>query len=85
MPTYVYGCKQHPESQCEVVHGFADNPLMPCPVCQKAMHRIPQAFRFYNNPANVLMDRMIDRFTEYRKEKKYGIQRKHKRGSPLFG
>lgn len=70
MPTYVYGCqdKQHP--RVEVRHGREEVILTLCPTCGKAMHRIPQAARFYINPVEILYDKMDKKFREYKARKR---------------
>jgi hypothetical protein len=83
MPKYVYGCHQHPECRPEIIHGMDEDPVIECPECHKPMHRVPQAFRWYNNPAALLLDKLSDRFADYRKEKRYGIKRKYKRGTAI--
>lgn len=69
MPTYVYGCKQHPDYRPEVVHAFAEEPLIVCPECGERMRRVPQAFRYYMNPGLLLLDKMRDKFVDYRKRR----------------
>lgn len=82
MATYVYRCDQD-ETEIEVIHGMTENPAVTCPKCAGAMHRKPQVFRFYMNPQLLLLDKLGERFSEVRKEKKYGIKRTHARGEPI--
>jgi hypothetical protein len=69
MPTYVYGCKNHPAQRLEVIHSIQDVVNMPCPECQTPMHRIPQRVRFYHNPLNILYDKLDTQYRAYRARK----------------
>lgn len=67
MPVYVYQCEEKHET--EVAHGFTDKVLVFCPECHKPMHRVPQAFRWYFNPQDVLLDKLDKKYREYRSRK----------------
>lgn len=83
MPSYLYGCDNPKHDRWNVVHGMFENVRVICTQCGKPMHRIPQAFRFYFNPGQLLLEKLGDRFNEYRKEQNHGIKRKHARGEPV--
>ena len=40
-------------------------PVVRCPECGELMHRVPQPFRFYMNPAEVLLDYTDKGFSNY--------------------
>ncbi len=69
MPTYVYACSTHTAHREEVIHSMQDSPVIPCPLCGEQMHRIPQVFRYYLNPKDVLCDMLDDKYVKYRAEK----------------
>ena len=66
MRTYVYGCPSHKEERIEKTHEINDEPKILCPVCSDQMRRVPQPFRYYNNPADVLFDLIDKRYGEER-------------------
>jgi hypothetical protein len=74
MPTYVYGCDSHPDQRKEVIHRISESPIVLCEIClnggvSSPMHRIPQAFRWYMNPALVLYDKLDEGFQDYKRRK----------------
>jgi hypothetical protein len=83
MARYVYACSNPEHQWWNVQHGMTSNTKVICPQCHEYMHRVPQAFRFYQNPQNLLLDKMTERFADYQKEKRYGIKRKYARGEPF--
>ena len=77
MPTYVYGCNQNKDHpSVEIVHSVKEVIHTLCPQCGSPMHRIPQPFNYYMNPGLLLLDKMSDRFREYRTRRKHGNQRR---------
>jgi hypothetical protein len=70
MSAYVYGCSQDPaHPRREVVHAMREDPEVRCSVCDAVMHRIPQPFKFYNNPADTLMNKLDQGYRNYRIKK----------------
>ena len=67
MPTYVYGCENGHEK--EVVHPMNDDIRILCFECGLLMRRIPQPFRFYMNPGEVLLDYMDEGFSRYKRDR----------------
>lgn len=69
MPTYVYGCGPNDHPRKTITHpvGAPDIDLV-CEECGKPLHRIPQAFRWYMNPSDVLYDHMDDEYRKWRTE-----------------
>ena len=67
MPEYVYGCrdKEHKE-RVTVAHARFEDPFVPCSECGQAMHRVPQKFRWYHNPGEVLLDHMDNKYRDWR-------------------
>lgn len=50
MPTYIYKCETH-KGTLQVQHGMTEDPIVACPLCNKPMHRVPQAFHVnWNGP-----------------------------------
>jgi endonuclease III-like uncharacterized protein len=78
MPLYVYACDnlEHTERR-SVVKAMLDEPSVLCSVCGYQMHRVPQPFRFYNSPFEVLTDKLINEFHEYKATKKKVNRRNH--------
>lgn len=72
MSRYIYTCEFHPDIREEVIHSMKEDPPVRCPECDRRMHRVPQAFQFYMNPQDTLINQMD---TEYRK-----IRGKNKKG-----
>jgi len=66
MPTYVYGCENGHKK--EVVHPLTDDPEMIC-YCGLPMRRIPQPFRFYMNPGEVLLDYVDEGYSRYKRDR----------------
>jgi hypothetical protein len=56
MAVYEYGCPEKSHPRITVNHGMKENPEIRCPICKKNMFRIPQPFRFYLNPLEILRD-----------------------------
>jgi len=83
MPTYVYGCKNHPEARQTVIHGMKEIVAVQCPVCAGQMHRIPQRFLWGHNPGTLLLDKLSERFDDYRSNVRYGTKRRYQRGTPI--
>lgn len=73
MPNYVYGCKN--KHRKEVTHGYNDNPVVKCKDCGQVMKRVPQPFRFYMNPVDVLYDHMDNKYREWRTKREKGVLR----------
>lgn len=70
MPSYVYACpksKRHPRK--EVTHGMNDDPVIQCEACGAKMRRVPQPFRFYMSPVQVLYDWSDENYRRYRARK----------------
>ena len=76
MRRYVYRCPEGHEQ--EEQHGMRDDPVIVCNVCGKQMRRKPQAFRFYFNPTDVLLDKMDGEYRKWR-GKKNGIRKNNQR------
>ena len=71
MPMYVYGCnKDKTHQRVETAHGVNEIVEMWCPDCGAQMHRIPQAFSYYLNPAMVLYDKLDDQYRQWRAKRK---------------
>lgn len=70
MPVYIYGCpKSNKHPRKEVTHGMHDDPVIQCPACGAKMHRVPQSFRFYMNPLQVLIDWSDENWRQLKKRK----------------
>ncbi len=67
MPTYVYGCEN--DHQIQRAHSIDEDPVVICSECGKLMHRVPQPFRFYMNPAEVLLDYVDEGFSRYKRDR----------------
>lgn len=67
MPKYVYRCKN--DHRIEVIHSIHEDPDICCGVCGCEMSRVPQAFTWYRDPSNTLLDKMDDGYRKYRKKK----------------
>lgn len=57
VPIYVYACEA--DHRKEVTHSVKVNPEITCGECGLVMHRVPQAFTFYNDPIHSF-DKMMD-------------------------
>jgi hypothetical protein len=55
-----------------------DNPEVKCPVCGDIMHRVPQAFTWYNNPYEVLSDQLDNQYRNW-KDKELKKRKKEKK------
>lgn len=69
MPTYVYACPDPSHSRKEVIHSIDTDPVVECETCKAAMRRVPQPFRWYMDPAGVLLDHMDDKYRQWRERK----------------
>jgi len=74
MPVYVYRCANGHEK--EVTHSMKQDPSIICKVCGDVMKRKPQAFRWYMNPTDVLLDHMDDKYREWRVKKQWQQKQK---------
>jgi len=80
MPLYEYACpknKRHPRR--EITHGMKEDPVVQCEACGARMHRVPQSFRFYMSPLDVLADWSDE---NWRRMKKRNMGLKAPRFSP---
>jgi putative FmdB family regulatory protein len=75
MPVYVYGCPECGR-RVEVVHAWGDNPMVTCAFCKVELHRIPQLFTHYNNPAQTLVNMLDDKYRVWRSKKERQRRRK---------
>lgn len=70
MATYVYGCSKDKQHKRKTVqHSMKDNPRVLCDECDAEMLRIPQGFKFYMNPGDVLLNKLEDKYRAWRGKK----------------
>lgn len=70
MPIYVYACpksRKHPRK--DITHGIKEDPVIQCDACGTRMQRVPQSFRFYMSPVQVLYDWSDENYRRYRARK----------------
>lgn len=73
MPSYIYACKEnkkHPRK--EVTHGMKEDPVIICDECGSKMSRVPQSFRFYMSPFEILADWSDENWRRHKARKKRG-------------
>ena len=70
MAEYIYGCKNKEHPRVMMVHGMTEIIDIKCETCGKKMHKIPQKFRWYMNPAGIVLDKMDDKYREWRGKQK---------------
>lgn len=66
---YIYGCSDKSHPRVFMAHRMMDNPEVFCSTCGKPLHRVPQAFQFYNNPTDTLLNNLDDGYRKYRARK----------------
>lgn len=64
MPIYVYGCENN--HRIEVEHSIRDDPVIICDVCGSKMWRVPQSFRWYMSPTEMLLDTMDENYRKWK-------------------
>ena len=70
MPIYVYACpksSKHPHK--EITHSMKEDPVIQCDACGARMHRVPQPFRFYTRPLDVLIEWSDENWRRMKKRK----------------
>lgn len=70
---YVYGCDCG--NREDVVHPMvAPHTVVACSQCGSWMHRVPQAFTWYHNPVDTLLDKLDEGYRNYRTKKAKGAK-----------
>ena len=63
---YVYACEDARHPRSEIAHSIEEEPQIVCGVCGAEMHRVPQSFRWYRNPGQVLLEKLDDGYRNMR-------------------